>query len=286
MGKIKILVTGSTGFIGSNLCKQLQKNNENYFAISSDFGNIAEEETWNKIPPMDIVIHLASLTSVSESWNNTYSFIKTNCLSTSLALEFCKKNNSKLIFMSSYLYGTPNNLPISEDAKIQPTNPYAITKMISEDICKFYYDNFNLNIIVLRPFNVYGPKQGSNFLIPTIFTQIKNEDKITVKDLYPKRDYIYIEDLIDAIIKSIHIVTNEYLILNIGSGKSYSVSNIIHIIQNYLGTNKEIHSLMERRKGEIMDTVADISKAYKFLKWYPKWTIEDGIKNIISDLNE
>jgi GDP-4-dehydro-6-deoxy-D-mannose reductase len=286
MGKIKILVTGSTGFIGSYLCKRLIKNNELHFAISSDFGDIADEETWNKIPRMNIVIHLASLTSVSESWNNTYQFIKTNCLSTTLALEYCKRNNAKLIFLSSYLYGTPISLPISENFKIEPTNPYAVTKMISEEICKFYHDSFNLNIIILRPFNVYGPNQGSNFLIPTIANQILNQEKIVVKDLYPKRDYIYIDDLIDAIIASLQIVTNEFLVINIGTGKSYSVSDIIQIIQNCLGTNKEIESMMERRKGEIMDTVADISKANYFLKWHPKWTIEDGINKIISEMNQ
>lgn len=285
MDKIKILVTGSTGFIGSNLCKRLEDNKEIYIAISSNFGNIAEEETWNKIPPVDVVIHLASLTSVSESWNNTYQFLKTNCLSTTLALEYCKKNNSKLIFLSSYLYGTPLSLPIAENFKVEPTNPYAVTKMVSEEICKFYHEHFNLNIIILRPFNVYGPNQGSNFLIPTIINQIQNQEKIIVKDLFPKRDYVYIDDLIDAIIESIKTVNNEFLIFNIGSGKSYSVSEIIQIIQNCLGTNKVIESLMERRTGEIMDTVADISKAEFFLKWQPKWSIELGINAIISELS-
>jgi len=137
-----------------------------------------------------------------------------------------------------------------------------------------------LDISIIRPFNVYGIGQPKDFLIPSLISQIKNSNIIKVKDLEPKRDYVYIDDLITAIISSVNTI-NGYKIFNIGSGESYSVAELIQTLQKIAGTNLSIESLNERRKDEIMNTVADISKAKLELNWQPKITLYQGLSTLI-----
>jgi GDP-4-dehydro-6-deoxy-D-mannose reductase len=276
----RILVTGATGFIGKPLVEQLQARGAQVFPVSSRNGDIADPETWNSFQKANFVIHLAARTFVPDSWIDPTAFLKTNCFGTTCALDYCRKNKSKLIFISSYLYGNPESLPISEDAKIYANNPYTFSKIMAEESCRFYTENYGVKVSILRPFNVYGPGQNDDFLIPSIIRQIMAGKPVHVKDLYPKRDYVYVQDIVDAIIKSISLDEN-FNLVNIGTGKSYSVKEVIGIIQAALETNTEILSSNERRPGEVMDTQADISKAQKILGWSPLCTLEQGIAKMV-----
>ena len=149
-----------------------------------------------------------------------------------------------LIILSTYLYGNPIKLPIDEISETFTSNPYALSKKISEDLCKFYSENFGVRITILRPFNVYGVGQSDKFLIPSLINQILNGTTISIKDLEPKRDYVYISDLIDSIIKCLSL-DNKFEIFNIGSGISYSVKEIINIIQKQCNTNYPIYTSKE-----------------------------------------
>lgn len=279
-----ILVTGSTGFIGTHLLKTLNKRNDFVYSASRNDGDISLTQTWNSFPDCDIVIHLAGKSFVPDSWTDVYGYSQTNLLSTIAALEYCKNKNARLIFLSSYLYGNPVSLPISENAPLIIQNPYALTKKWAEESCEFYSNNYNIPVTIIRPFNVYGPGQSSSFLLPQIINQIKSKKEIKLKDLTPKRDYIYITDLINAIIKAID--TNlGFELFNIGSGVSYSVEEIVSIIQKIFGLNLPVLSEDTIRKGEIMNTIADISKANQILNWAPTYSIYDGLKETIGPLN-
>jgi nucleoside-diphosphate-sugar epimerase len=279
----KILLTGSTGFIGKFLIKQLLKDGNQIIEFKDYKGDISDARVWDNIPKVDIVIHAAALTSVPDSWESSYDFFKTNFLGTICALEYCKKYNSRLIFLSSYLYGNQEILPINEDAELKCSNPYALSKKIAEDTCKFYSESFNISVSVIRPFNIFGPGQNDKFLIPQLINQIIEGKEINVNDLNPKRDYIYIYDLVDLISK---VIKKEYsyIVVNAGSGISYSVNEIISKIQKSLGTNLHVNSSNQYRKSEINETVADITRAYKYFKWIPQWTFDLGINDIIKDL--
>ena len=196
-----------------------------------------------------------------------------------MALNYCKKHNSRLIFVSSYLYGKPKKIPIDENLPAKPTNPYTLSKKISEDVCRFYSKNYGVNVSILRPFNVYGANQKEHFLIPSIIKQIDLAKEINVKDLKPKRDFVYIKDLVDAIIKTIDL-EKKFVIFNIASGTSYSVLEVINTIQKIKKKNLKIKSSEEIRSDEIMDTKANIKKAKKLLKWTPVWSFEKGIRDI------
>jgi nucleoside-diphosphate-sugar epimerase len=279
----KILITGSSGFIGKHLFSTLSKLKYSVCGFDiNNSGDVVDEKTWNHFPKADVVIHLAAKSFVPQSWQYPGDFIKCNVIGTTNALNYCKKNNAKLIFLSSYMYGNPISLPIPESAKLDPTNPYALSKKISEDICQFYCEKFGLDAIILRPFNIYGNGQPVNFLIPQIISQVKNNSEIIIKDSEPKRDFVYINDLINAIIKSIEINIKGYSIFNIGSGVSYSVMELINIIQKLNMSNKPIISTNERRRDEIMDTVADIQKAKNELGWEPEWTLHDGLSQLLN----
>jgi nucleoside-diphosphate-sugar epimerase len=248
-------------------------------------GDIANTDTWQNLPPMDVVIHLASRTFVPDSWNDPLGFVEINLNGTICCLEYCRMHNSRLIYLSSYLYGNPDHLPISELATLHVNNPYGLSKKIAEESCSFYFNNFGVNTVILRPFNVYGPGQVTDFLIPMIIDQVMSRKAIKVKDLNPKRDYIYIDDLINAIIDSIKLDNGLY-ILNIGSGTSYSVAEVIEYIQKIEGTTLSVTSSNEKRPDEIMETKADISKAKEIMGWSPKWSLELGIAQTISVLKK
>ena len=274
-----ILITGARGFIGKHLSSKLSEEKKfNIKEIDRSFGDIISKSTWNKFPKCEIVIHLANKTSVANSWIDPDKFINTNVIGTALALDYCKKNNSKLILLSSYLYGNSKKIPTDENETVKATNPYALSKKIAEDMCKFYSQYYNVNVVILRPFNAYGLNQKANFLIASIIKQINTSKVIKVKNLESKRDFIYVKDLVDAIIKTINL-EKSFEVLNIGSGVSYSVAEVIKIIQQVKGTNFQVESSQEIQDEEILYTCADITKAKKLLNWTPIWSFEKGIQD-------
>ena len=275
-----ILITGAKGFIGQHLVLNLVKNKRKIIQIARNYGDLSKEKTWNKMPKANIVVHLASKTFIPDSWNNPLEFFNTNINSTILALEYCVKRKAKLILMSSYLYGNTKKIPTNEKVQVNIDNPYHLSKKICEDICKIYSKKYNLKITILRLFNTYGKMQKNSFLIPSIIHQIKNKKIIKVDNLSTKRDFLYIDDLIEAIVKSISL-DKKFTILNIGSGKSYSVKEIVKIMQKIMKSNLKVKG-KSPRPHEIFNTLADIKKAKKNLNWEPKWSLKQGLKNFIS----
>jgi len=282
-----ILVTGVSGFIGSALVKQLKFIGFDVLEFNSPKGDIVECDflTEYKDKKIKHIFHLASKTFVPDSWENPIEFYKTSVIGTGNVLELCREQNISLTFVSAYLYGLPEKLPISEVDKVKSNNPYAHSKYLTEELCRFYSEYYGVKVTIVRPFNIYGKKQKDMFLIPYIINQVLNDDKIKVKDLNPKRDYIYIDDLINGLVKTLNN-KKSFSIYNFGSGVSFSVSEIIEKTQNIVGTNKKVISEKNERKNEIMDVVADISKAKNDLGWIPNFTFEQGIKEIIKDLED
>ncbi len=280
----RALITGAMGFIGKSLIQKMSELNVDIITVDIIDGDVTDQSTWEKLPDADVVIHLAGKTFVPDSWSSPSSFIDTNLMGTVCALEYCKKRKSKLIILSSYLYGNPDILPIPESSKIVTPNPYAFSKKLAEDACRFYSEMFGIQVTILRPFNVYGPGQDDKFLIQSIIHQVLNSSFINVKDLEPKRDYVYIDDLVDAIIKGISY-NKLFGIFNIGSGISYSVNDIIVSIQEITKTNLEVKSEGIRRPNEIMNTIADISLAKSELNWKPQYSLHDGLSLIIKSID-
>jgi GDP-4-dehydro-6-deoxy-D-mannose reductase len=281
---IKLLVTGSTGFIGRQLLSRFSSSKFEIINLNHSHGEIWDEMTWVNLPRVDTVIHMAAKTFVPDSWTYPQDFLKVNFQGAVCALEYCRKHHASLIFLSSYMYGEPKFLPIPESAEVKAFNPYGLAKKLAEELCEFYTSQYNVDVTILRPFNVYGPGQSSDFLIPFIIQQAMEGKKIIVKDLEPKRDYIFVEDLVNFIFEAVNARLRGINIFNVGTGVSYSVAEIITLVQNILGTDLNVESTGQRRNGEVMDTRADMTKANTLLKFIPSWSLQEGLAVMISKM--
>lgn len=278
-----IVVTGGSGFVGSFLCSKLKGLGARVFVLSRRDGDICKKGYFKSFQKtkIDYLFHLAGKTFVPESWDNPNSFFNINTIGALNVLEFCRKKNIYLTVVSSYIYGIPGKLPINENSEISPSNPYALSKYFSEQLCHFYAEKFGLGCTLIRPFNIYGPRQNNQFLIPILINQILHSPEIRVKDLTPKRDFLYIKDLIDCLVLTMRDV-NGVDIYNVGSGYSLSVKEIISKIQNVAQTDKKVLTERRSRENEIPDTVADIKKLKKDFNWTPNYSFERGIEEILN----
>jgi nucleoside-diphosphate-sugar epimerase len=172
-----IVISGSNSFIGKHLIAKLSGNKKfKLIKMNRSFGDIKYANTWKKLPKANILIHLAAKTFVPDSWKNPKEFFDTNIIGTIMALEYCRLNKTKFIFLSSYLYGNAKYFPTDEKSKLEIKNPYSFTKKTAEDICKFYSKKYKLKVVILRPSNAYGPGQKLFFLIPDIIKKLKKKN--------------------------------------------------------------------------------------------------------------
>jgi len=277
----KVLITGVNGNIGSALKKALVAKGDVVIDLPDNAKRIQNLDYFDAIPnpdQIDLIYHLAAASFVPKSWEHPHDFLETNLMGTSRVLEFCRQYAIRLVYVSSYAYGIPQYLPIDENHPIAAANPYGLSKIMAEELCQFYGENYNLSYAIIRPFNVYGTLKNKALLIPEIIEQIKAGKEINVKDLRPKRDYIFIDDLIELLVLAQSHTNNE--VYNAGSGASYSVKDIIDACQMVFETNLPVHSAEQERKNEIPETLCNISKVKKTFGWEPKYNFIDGIKAI------
>lgn len=280
--KKRVLMTGSSGFIGSHLLKVLEGRKIKIVKIDRTSGkDITDWKCLEDLRDIDLVFHLAAIADVLFSYQNPRVTYKINICGTNNILELARINDvEKFVFISTYVYGTPAYLPVDENHPTNPNSPYTRSKLIAEKLVYSYSSDYGINCIVLRPFNVYGIGQKENFLIPSILNQLRT-GKVILKDPKPKRDFIYIDDFIQAMINSLQMKNSKFEILNIGSGESYSVEEVARKIIGHYPEDIELAFTGETRTNEIYDCFADISKAKKSLGWEPKIELSDGLKNIV-----
>jgi len=280
---MRILITGFSGFIGSYLTKRLQELQQELILCDLSNGiNICNWDEIKDIKNLDFVVHLANLSYVPASYQEPKKFYEVNYMGTLNMLELCRLNNAKLIYFSSYMYGHPQYQPIDEKHPIQAYNPYSQTKVICESLCEGYNRDFKVPVTIFRPFNIYGEGQNSDFLIPTIINQAKS-GKIIIKDDRPKRDYIHVKDIIEAVISAMFNKneSSNYQIFNLGTGNSNSVKDVIDIVCQLYSQTIDYQCTNEIRQNEVLDTIADISKIKNNLGWEPKISLFEGLKSMI-----
>ncbi len=312
--KIKILVVGGAGFIGSHMVKMLLDNNYNVTTfdnlstgyrdavIGGEFieGDLADNQKLSEVfkdYSFNCVMHFASSIEVGESIHNPKKYYKNNLINTiNLLNQLVKSDTQHIIFSSTAaIYGNPNHLPIDEDHTKNPINPYGKTKLMIENVLTDYSTAYNLKFVSLRYFNAAGCDPSGligerhnpeTHLIPLVLKAASgrnNDIKIFGNDYDTKdgtcvRDYIHVNDICDA-----HIKSMEYLIqggisqcMNLGNGSGFTVNEIIDTTKKI--TKKDFDVInMERRSGDPSTLVADSSLARKLLNWEPVYSDLDKI---------
>ena len=309
------LVTGGAGFIGSTLVEKLLNEQNNIVIIDNfcDFYNpkikennikelsknqkcklyrndIRDKKALKKIfdeNNIDIVVHLAAMAGVRFSIENPILYQEVNCIGTQNILEEMKLHNIKNLVMasSSSVYGNCKLLPFSENMNVDyPISPYAATKKSNELMTYVYHKLFNMNVIMLRYFTVYGPKQRPDLAINKFTKLMLNNLEIPMfGDGLSARDYTYIDDIVDGTIKSCQYIlanNNIYEILNLGNSFPIYLKDMINIIANILELKPKIKQL-PLQPGDVNITYADITKAQKLIGYNPKTPFENGIKKFI-----
>lgn len=275
-------MTGAGGFIGRRLVRTLASAGYPVLELGSADGDIADPETLERFHAgsLSFVFHLAGRTYVPDAWREPADFQRVNVIGTANVLELCRKLKIPLTYVSAYLYGIPASLPVNESDRIEPNNPYALSKFLAECVCNFYAAHFNVPVTIIRPFNIYGIEQKAHFLIPEIIAQVKTGQSIRVKDLAPRRDYLYLDDLVDGLMRTMEGKPG-CRVYNLGYGSSMSVKEIIDVIQSVMGTSLEINCAYLPRKNEIPDVYADITKARQELGWIPEYSLAEGVMKIL-----
>lgn len=309
--KNKYFITGGAGFIGSHLVDRLLDDGHSIVTIDNfdDFypreiktQNISDARTNNNFEliegdirdgklldkifsknEFDVIIHLAAKAGVRPSIENSSEYYDVNIGGTVSLLEAMKRKNLKnLIFASSSsIYGNSDHVPFSEaDFVGFPISPYAATKKSGELICHTYHHLHDFKINCLRFFTVYGPRQRPDLAISKFSRLIDKGEKIPVfGNGTSKRDYTYIDDIIQGILLAIDNI-NGFEIINLGESRTIKLIDLIKIIESEIG-NKAILNYLPSQPGDVEQTYADISKAKELLGYNPTFDIEDGIKNFV-----
>jgi len=287
---MRIFVTGERGFIGSNLIKKFQKSGINVINYQNNYNNIKsrinilEREELEQIENVDAIIHLASKTSIPDSINNPYETYHTNIVGTLNILDFARERDiKKIINISTYVYGKPEYLPIDEKHPINPHSPYNKSKILAENLCENYSKDFGIHIVTLRPFYIYGPSSNPLSFIPLIIQQIKKDGEVLLSQENTKRDFLFVDDFIELILKILNNFPKGYNVFNVGSGKSNSLEEIIRIIEKIMNTKINIHYDKSIRPNDIIEMVADITQITKIFDWKPQIDIENGLGFILNN---
>lgn len=309
-------ITGGAGFIGSTLSAKLIEQGDSVIVIDNfcDFYNskikerniqqlqknekfklykndIRDRQAIKKIfdeNKIDVVMHLAAMAGVRPSIENPVLYQEVNCLGTQNILEEMKLHNitNGVFASSSSVYGNCKEVPFREDMIVDfAISPYAATKKANEVMAHVYHKLYNMNIIMLRFFTVYGPKQRPDLAINK-FTRLMLEGKEIPMfgDGTTSRDYTYVDDIVDGIIKSCNYVLNNenvYEILNIGNSSPTSLKEMINTIAEVLEIEPKIKQL-PMQPGDVDRTFADVSKAKKLLGYEPHISFKEGIEKFVA----
>jgi len=311
----KVLVTGSEGFIGSHIVEKLVLNNFNVkcLVLYNSFNNIGNlaflpkkildncEIVFGDIRDQDLVrkiskgcnsvINLAALIGIPYSYLAVKSYLDINIIGTNNILQSALTNNIERVIhtSTSEVYGTAQYVPIDEKHPYVAQSPYAASKISADALVTSFNRSFDLNTLIIRPFNTFGPRQSNRAIVPTIISQFMSEKKLTLGNLSPKRDLTYVEDTAQAFINALKIKKRyNGKIVNLGTGQSFSVIEIVNIISKIFDKKLKIVKNKDRirpKNSEVLNLVASNRDALKFLNWSPKYKgkigLENGIKKTI-----
>ncbi len=309
------LITGGAGFIGSTLVERLLKEgnkvvivdnfcdfydpelkkanikpfleNPNFTVYQVDIRDVSGLKRVFDENQIDVVMHLAAMAGVRPSIEDPMLYQDVNGIGTQNVLEQAKTHGVKNLVMasSSSVYGNCKEVPFREDMIVDyAISPYAATKKANEVMAHVYHKLFNMNIIMLRFFTVYGPKQRPDLAINKFTRMMLNGEEITMYgDGSTYRDYTYVDDIVDGICRAFDYITansDVYEVINLGSNNPITLKEMIATIGEVLGVEPKIKQ-MPMQPGDVDRTYADVTKAKSLLGYEPKWSFKEGIEKFV-----
>jgi len=304
----RVLVTGASGFIGSHLTELLINKGARVQALIhyNSFNTWGHLEHYAKKTPSnlsiiagdirdphfvsstvnghEIIFHLAALISIPFSYIAPQLFIDTNVTGTLHILEAARRAGVSTIIQTSTseVYGTAQYVPIDEKHPLQGQSPYSASKIASDQLALSFHRSFNVPVIIVRPFNTFGPHQSARAIIPTILCQLlAGATSLSLGDRRPVRDFTYVEDTVRGFLAAAEHGTYGSTI-NIGSGQGYSVQNVVEkcatVLQIPKPKIKKDSQRLRPVKSEVWKLICDNRLAHRNLKWSTKISFEEGLE--------
>lgn len=300
-----VLVTGAGGFIGSHLAEKcvedghavrafVHYNSRNSLSwlegsryrkdLEIAAGDIRDyDAVYKAVKGTDLVFHLAALVGIPYSYVSPIAYVRTNVEGTYNVLQAAKDHNIQQVILTSTseTYGTAQYVPIDEKHPVVAQSPYAASKIAADQLGLSFYRSYELPVKLVRPFNVYGPRQSARAIVPTIITQIlSGRTEIELGSTTPTRDLTFVEDTVDGILRISRADELYGQVTNIGMNEEISIASLARRIARMIGTEIVIQTAAARvrpDKSEVEALRCDNAKLRECTGWEPRYSIETGL---------
>jgi len=305
---MKVLITGAGGFIGSHVAELFLREGHDVRALAryngrSDpgqlaampedlrarldlrFGDITDPFlAADLVAGCDVVLHLAALIGIPYSYVAPASYVATNVSGTLNVLEACRSAGTRRVIVTSTseVYGSARYTPMDEEHPLQGQSPYSASKIAADKLAEAYHRSFDLPVIILRPFNTYGPRQSARAIIPTVLTQaLGGASEIELGSLTPRRDLTYVADTARAFFLAATASGIEGETIHFGQGTAVAIADVAKACLAAVGSTGRIASVDARKrpdKSEVDHLLCNAAKAHRLLGWTPRVGLEEGIR--------
>lgn len=300
---MKVLVTGGSGFIGAELLPKLVELGHEVCSLeryvtgryvlgartATVFGDLRDGFSIRKLVKdvqPEAVIHLAAISPVAYSYDHPQEVFEVNALGTINLAEACLREvpNFKhfLYAGTSEEYGNQDKFPVTEDAELRPNSPYSVSKVAADKYLQYMRAAYDFPVTVLRPFNTYGRKDNTHFVVERTITQMLQGKTVRLGDPTPARDFIYVDDHVDAYLTCLNNPKAKGEVFNFCTGRDITIKELIGLISKLTGFKGKVQwNTIPARPLDIKKLVGSYEKAKKVLGWRLKYTLEEGLKKTI-----
>jgi dTDP-glucose 4,6-dehydratase len=310
IGGRPVLVTGAGGFIGGHLVERLVRDGARVRAlvrynsrnergtldwmdpeavrdVEVVLGDLRDAESVaSAVRGTEVVFHLGAQIAIPYSYVNPRDYVETNVTGTlNVALAAQAHDVQRVVHTStSEVYGTARQIPITEDHPLEPGSPYAATKVAADKLMDSFHRSFDLPVVVLRPFNTYGPHQSARAVIPTIIAQALAGDELRLGSLEPRRDLTFVTDTVDGFVRAASSDAAVGRTVQLGTNHDVSVGDIVTTVGGLLGKELRVTQDPARvrpENSEVMRLISSPALALELLGWEPAVALDEGLRRTI-----